>query len=56
MTTGPTDPLRVAGRVGAVLDSLRIAYSIGGSSLDHSRVSRVRRSISTWSSIWTTRE
>ena len=31
MTTGPTDPLRVAGRVGAVLDSLRIAYSIGGS-------------------------
>jgi hypothetical protein len=31
MTTGPTDPLRVAGLVGAILDSLSIAYSIGGS-------------------------
>ena len=31
MTPGSTDPLRVAGLVGAILDTLGIAYSIGGS-------------------------
>ena len=31
MAAGPTDPLKVAGLVGALLDSLGIAYSIGGS-------------------------
>lgn len=31
MIPGPTDPLRIAALVGAVLESLGIAYSIGGS-------------------------
>jgi hypothetical protein len=31
MTPGSTDPLRVAGLVGAILDTLGITYSIGGS-------------------------
>jgi hypothetical protein len=31
MAAGSTDPLKVAGLVGALLDSLGIAYSIGGS-------------------------
>lgn len=31
MTPGPAEPLKVAGLVGAVLDALGIAYSIGGS-------------------------